>query len=79
VYTDLGGRNTLGQKDNPVKKISLGVSGVDSEQVIDELLQESIARRNGDIRVCSGMERQKGTSSCVSSPAPSTGIEGCCC
>ena len=59
AYTDLGGRNTLGQGENPVKKIPLGVTGVDSELVIDELLQESEAGRNGDIRVCTGMERQE--------------------
>ncbi len=60
AYTDLGGRNTLGQGENPViKRIPLGVTGVDSELVIDELLQESEAGRNGDIRVRTGMERQE--------------------
>ena len=40
AYASLGGRNTLGQGDNPVKKIPLGVIGVDSECVVDKLLPD---------------------------------------
>ena len=59
AYAGLGVRNTLGQGDNPVRKVPLGVTGVDSELVIDELLQEVEAGRNGDVRVRTGMERQE--------------------
>lgn len=60
AYACLGGRNTLSQGENPVKKISLGVIGVDSELVIDELLHENEAGgTGGDVRVCTGMERQE--------------------
>jgi hypothetical protein len=58
VYASLGGRNTLGQGENPVKKIPLGVIGVDSELVIDELLHDQ-NEASGDARVCTGMERQE--------------------
>jgi hypothetical protein len=58
AYAILGGRNMLGQGENPVKKIPLGVIGVDSELVIDELLDDQ-HKASGDARVRSGMERQE--------------------
>ena len=59
-YACLVGRNTLSQGENPVKKIPLGVIGVDSELVIDELLHENEAGgTGGDVRVRTGMERQE--------------------
>jgi hypothetical protein len=58
AYASLGGRNMLGQGENPVKKIPLGVIGVDSELVIDELLDDQ-NEASGDARVSTGMERQE--------------------
>jgi hypothetical protein len=40
VYASLCGRNMLGQGENPVNMIPLGVIGVDSELLIDELLHD---------------------------------------
>ncbi len=58
TYASLGGRKMLGQGENPMKKIPLGVIGVDSELVIDELLDDQ-NEASGDAHVCTGMERQK--------------------
>ncbi len=57
AYASLGGRNMLGQGEYLVKKIPLGVIGVDSELVIDELLDDQ-NEASGDAPVCTGMERQ---------------------
>ncbi len=59
AYASLGGRNTLGKGDNPVKKIPLGVIGVDSELVVDELLPDENEGGSSDMRVCTGMEQQE--------------------
>ncbi len=60
-----------------MKKIPLGMIGVDSELVIDELLHENEAGgTGGDVRVRTGMETG-GTSPVISSPSPLTRIEGC--
>jgi hypothetical protein len=61
AYACLGGRNTLSQGENPVKKIPLGVVGVDSELFIDELLHDDGAGGTGgdNMRVRAGMERQE--------------------
>jgi hypothetical protein len=58
AYASLGGRNMLGQGENPVKKIPLVVIGVDSELVIYELLDDQ-NEASGDARVHTGMERQE--------------------
>ncbi len=59
AYASLGGRNTLGQGNNPVKKIPLGVIGVDSELVVDELLPDKNEGGSGDMRVPTGIEQQE--------------------
>ena len=40
AYADLGDRDTLEEGENPVRKIPLGVTGVDAELIIDELMQD---------------------------------------
>ncbi len=57
TYTDLGDSNTLGAGDNPVRKIPLGVTGVDAELIVIELMQDESAAGNGDVCVRGGMER----------------------
>jgi hypothetical protein len=62
AYADLGDRNTLAEGENPVRKIPLGVTGIDAELIIDELMQDETEAGNGgnvDVRVRSGMERQE--------------------
>ena len=45
--------------DNPVRKIPLGVTGVDAELIVVELVQDESAASNGDVHVGGGMERQE--------------------
>ncbi len=59
AYADLGDRNTLENGDNPVRKIPLGIIGVDGELIVEELMQEESAAGNGNVRVRGGMERQE--------------------
>ena len=59
AYTDLGDHNTLDAGDNPVRKIPLGVTGVDAKLIVIELMQEESAAGNGNVRVRGGMERQE--------------------
>jgi hypothetical protein len=59
VYAGLGDRNTLENGDSPVRKIPLGIIGVDGELIIKELMQEESTAGNGDVRVCGRMERQE--------------------
>ena len=59
AYASLGGRNTLGQGENPMKKIPLGVIGVDGELIIDVLAQDAEPGNGVDVRVRTGMERQE--------------------
>ncbi len=53
------GQNTLENRDNPVRKIPLGIIGVDDELIVKELMQEESAAGNGNVRVRGGMERQE--------------------
>ncbi len=46
-------------RDNPVRKIPLGVTGVDAKLIVVELMQDKSAVGNGDVRVCGGMEWQE--------------------
>ena len=55
AYADLGDRNTLDAGDNPVRKIPLGVTGVDAKLIGVELMQDESAAGNGDVCVCGGM------------------------
>jgi hypothetical protein len=59
AYANLGNRNTLEDGDNPVRKIPLGVTGVDAELIVAELMQEDSTAANGDVRVYDGMQRQE--------------------
>ena len=61
AYNDLGDRSYLGEGDNPVHKVPLGVAGVDAELVIEEIMGSDIGGEaaDGDLRVCQGMERQE--------------------
>ena len=45
--------------DNPVRKIPLGVTGVDAELIVVELMQDKSTAGNGNVCVCGGMERQE--------------------
>ncbi len=38
AYADFGDRNTLVSRDNPVRKIPLGVTGVDAELIVVEMM-----------------------------------------
>ena len=59
AYADLGNRNTLDAGDNRVRKIPLGVTGVDVELIVVELIQDESAAGNDVVRVRGGMERQE--------------------
>ena len=59
AYADLGDRNKLDARDNPVRKILLGVTGVDAKLIVVKLMQDKSAAGNGDVLVCGGMERQE--------------------
>ena len=59
AYADLGDRNTLDAGDNQVRKIPLGVTGVNAELNVVELMQAKSPAGNGNVHVCSKMERQE--------------------
>jgi hypothetical protein len=59
AYADLGDRNSLDAGDNPVRKIPLGVTGVDAKLIVIELMQDKSAAGNGNVRVRGRMERQE--------------------
>ncbi len=59
VYADLGDRNTFENGDNPVRKIPLGIIGVNGKLIIKELMQEESTAGNGNVRVRGGMERRE--------------------
>jgi hypothetical protein len=55
VYADLGDRNTLDAGDNPVRKIPLGVTGVDAKPIDVEMMQDKSTAGNGNVHVHGGM------------------------
>ena len=57
AYNAIGSHGGLEQNENPVKKVPIGVAGVDAELIIEEIFETS--EGNADNRVRTGMERQE--------------------
>lgn len=65
AYRDLGDRNSLAAGSNPVSKVPLGITGLDAEVIIDEIMVPGDGNGDDanpqarDYRVSRGMERQE--------------------
>ncbi len=46
AYAKLGDRNTLGSNQNPIAKLTLGVTGIDAQLLMDIILVEPNNYRN---------------------------------
>ena len=57
AYNAIGSHGGLERNENPVKKVPIGVAGVDAELIIEEIFETS--EGNADNRVRTGMERQE--------------------